>query len=102
MSDQTSPPLANEFRSSMALYEQIEVDRERRGSRAPGSDQHTDLCDGWDCPCWQEANGVTAFNHLGMLREMIQRFPDLVFEVIAEVHGDGFAASFIASPERDE
>ena len=76
-------------------YEAIDLARAHKGPRAPGRDEHYDLCSGFTCPCFMEGKGVAAHNHLGVLDHFCRTDPDLVRERLREhrpVGYDGFRA----------
>lgn len=66
--------------------QQIDEARAARGVRSFQALTHEDLCDGSDCPCYREADGITAAVHLDILDWFCKRDPDLVLERLELFH----------------
>lgn len=48
-------------------------------------DQHYALCNGLDCPCYQEGTEVLAVNHREMVEWFAQRAPHMLVEALIGV-----------------
>jgi hypothetical protein len=58
--------------------------RNTRGPREVGRNVHYDLCDGLDCPCFQEGGDVRASNHQEMVEWFAKHAPHMLIEALTD------------------
>ncbi len=73
--------------SKYVSAQSIEEERSRRGHRAIGRDEHYDLCNGSDCPCFREGLFFKRASHRDILVHFCAHDPEFVRECLAEAEG---------------
>lgn len=64
--------------SRYETYSAAADERLRRGPREIDKNTHTDMCDGFDCPCYKDGWWMEATRHLDVLDMFCLHDPDLV------------------------